>query len=95
MMSCGALAPDSRLARLSAVEFAVVSARLTRPFPVLSEVTSTVVHVHVKHDTPRMALDAHSYDVLSRPESAEGRDKFATNRSTVQPRLVRPSICQV
>lgn len=43
--SCGALAPDSRLARLNAVVFVVMSARLTSPFPVMSDVTSTVVHV--------------------------------------------------
>ena len=43
--SCGALAPDSRLARLNAVVFGVMSARLTRPFPGMSDVTSTVVHV--------------------------------------------------
>jgi len=41
--SCGALAPDSRLAKLSAVLLVVVSPTLSSPFPVTSAVTSTDV----------------------------------------------------
>ena len=44
-MSCGPLAPDSRLARVNAVGLDVMSARLTGPLPVTSGVTSTVTHV--------------------------------------------------
>ncbi len=43
--SCGAFAPDSRLARLEAVALVVVRARLKKLLPVIKEVTSTDVHV--------------------------------------------------
>jgi hypothetical protein len=44
-MSCGAFAPDWRLARLMAVLLLVVTARLKAPFPVMNEVTSMVFQV--------------------------------------------------
>ena len=45
--SCGAVAPVSRLARLNAVLFVVVRARLTTPLPLMRGVISTVVHTPV------------------------------------------------
>ena len=45
--SCGAVAPVSRLARLNAVLFVVVSARLTMPLPLMRGVISTAVQTPV------------------------------------------------
>jgi hypothetical protein len=50
MMSCGAFAPDWRLARLMAVLLLVVTARLKVPFPVMNEVTSIVFQVFALTD---------------------------------------------
>jgi hypothetical protein len=47
MTSCGALVPDSRLDKLIAVLLVVMRAKLKVPFPVIYEVTSTVVQVPV------------------------------------------------
>lgn len=45
--SCGAVAPVSRLARLNAVLFVVVRARLTMPLLLIREVISIVVQTPV------------------------------------------------
>jgi hypothetical protein len=43
--NCGELAPDSRLARLMAVELVVVTAILNVPLPVINEVTLMLMKV--------------------------------------------------
>lgn len=60
MTSCGALAPDSRLASASAVELLVASAKLKVPLPVMYAVTLIEFHVFATAapDEPSVAPSA-------------------------------------